>query len=86
MGIEERMLQEAEENISDGTYIIDLDNDKVFISSLINFRLPQNKKHQLHYNHYSNSRLADSEFSKKKICLNYLNIMLRNFTKLLRIS
>ena len=29
MGIESRMLREAEENISDGTYIIDIDNNKV---------------------------------------------------------
>lgn len=29
MGIEEKMIGDAEENISDGTYIIDLDNNKV---------------------------------------------------------
>ena len=29
MGIEERLLEEAEENVSDGTYIIDLDTNKI---------------------------------------------------------
>jgi len=29
MGIEERMLKDAEENINDGTYIIDIDEDRV---------------------------------------------------------
>jgi hypothetical protein len=29
MGIEERLIREAEENIGDGTYIIDLDNNRV---------------------------------------------------------
>ena len=29
MGIEEKMLSEAEENVSDGTYIIDVDRNKV---------------------------------------------------------
>lgn len=34
MGIEDRMMKEAEENISDGTYIINLDEDKVFYAFL----------------------------------------------------
>ena len=29
MGIEERLMNKAEENINDGTYIIDLDHDKI---------------------------------------------------------
>ena len=33
MGIEDKMIKEAEENIGDGTYIIDLDNDKVILIS-----------------------------------------------------
>jgi hypothetical protein len=35
MGIEEKMIKEAEENISDGTYIIDLDNNKVSLTLLL---------------------------------------------------
>jgi hypothetical protein len=29
MGIESNMMEKAEENINDGTYIIDLDADKI---------------------------------------------------------
>jgi len=29
MGIEERLMSKAEDNINDGTYIIDLDKDKI---------------------------------------------------------
>lgn len=51
MGIEDKMLNEAHENIGDGTYIIDLDNDKVMIIkaydlSILFYRLLLNKKHQ----------------------------------------
>ena len=31
MGIEERLLKDAEEQINDFTYIVDLDTDKVYL-------------------------------------------------------
>jgi hypothetical protein len=39
MGIEEKLRKEAEENINDGTYIIDLDRNKVMFGQLITCRL-----------------------------------------------
>lgn len=32
MGVEENLMEEAEDNINDGTYIINLDHNRVYIN------------------------------------------------------